>query len=255
MKPIEYRGLGQHGRLGNQLWQIAASVGVARILGRPVQVDPNWLYRAFFSLPDEWYGDGPSEHVAKRIDPNPWIARYCQVPFLWEHCADEIREAFAPSARARAVLDSLPTPGPFDVAVHVRRTDYERFPDHLPILPSTYYSRGWFGLSRLLGCHHDDLTLHVYGDDPEWAESHLWGQHTRRYGADADEPTDWADLFQMARYRHHVIANSSYSWWAAWLSGDDHAVVPDPWFGPKIDAPSPALSTWLPVRWQERVYA
>lgn len=263
MRPIEYRGLGQHGRLGNQLWQIAASVGVARILGRPVQVAPGWQYRAFFSLPDEWYGDGPSEHVAKRIDPNPWIARYCQVPFLWEHCADEIREAFAPSARAHAVLDSLPQPGPMDVAVHVRRTDYLDMTEHLPALPAHWYRRAIGPLVTLLGWKHaHELRLHVYGDDPEWAQAELCSTPERHpnanpseptwtvrgYGSeDADEITDWCDLLMMARYRHHIIANSSYSWWAAWLSGDDHAVVPDPWYGPKIDVSSPALLSWPKV--------
>lgn len=245
--------LGEHGRLGNSLFQLAATVGVARRLDLSIRVDEDWPYIPFLSLPEEWIGKGRYVDTRSYVGGSHWRQTYLQDPSLWSHCADEIREAFAPSPRARAVLDSLPTPGPTDVAVHVRRTDYLDFPDHLPTLPAVYYGRCRGGLSRLLGVSFwDGLSFHVYGDDPEWAKASLLGWETYRYGGDADEPTDWADLFQMARYRHHIIANSSFSWWAAYLSGDDHAVCPSPWFGPKIDVPSPALASWLTVRWQEQ---
>lgn len=269
MKPaVTFMRLGKLGRLGNCLHQIAATVGIARMVDRPVVLPP-WEYAPFFSIPEDWFAESwndprlsqaeDSVALAYGLWPNPkpsrrWI-KYLQSPSLWAGSADEVRAIFQPSARAQAVLDSLPTPGPADVAVHVRRTDYLDFPDHLPALPARYYARGRGGLGRLLGFDWGGgLNFHVYGDDPEWAEASLFGWETYRYGGESEEPTDWADLFQMARYRHHIIANSSFSWWAAWLSGDDHAVCPSPWFGPKIDVPSPALSSWLPVRWQEQVY-
>lgn len=254
-RPVTFGRLGTLGRLGNQLWQVAGVVGLARFLGRRVALNPGWAYRPFLSCPDDWF----SEDWAHGADachwwvgqvPMPWTP-YAQKPALWEHCQDEIRAAFQPSPRAVAVLDALPQPGPMDVAVHVRRTDYLTMPDHLPPVTAAYYRRAVEPLRVLLGWKHaHELRFHVYGDDPEWATENLSrdGWETRGYGpTDSDEPVDWCDLLMMARYRHHILANSSYSWWAAWLSGDDHAVAPEPWFGPKIDVPSPASSHWPKV--------
>lgn len=252
MRPLEYKGLGQHGRLGNMLWQIAGTVGVARSLGRDPQVRPDWPYRPFFSLPEDWYGDQPSESVTKHVVGSRWRVRYMQDPILWADVADEILAAFAPSVRAQAVLDGLPEPEPDDVAVHVRRTDYLTMPDHLPVLSVGYYDRAVFDLCDPPA----DGPVHMFTDDPEWCEANLYGWPvvsqpyssptgiTERSG----EPTDWLDLFRMARYRRLVIANSSYSWFSAFLAGPEaHVVAPEPWFGPRIDVPSPALDSWSKV--------
>jgi hypothetical protein len=258
---VTYHGLGEHGRLGNQLFQIAATVGIAHGLDEPVAFDPDWPYRPFFSLPDDWFADNwmdktEASSYATHL-PSRW-RKYLQDPRLFADVADKIRAAFAPSARARAVLDALPQPGPLDVAVHVRRTDYEGRDGYLDMLPACWYRKATHPFSVLLGWQsRPDLGFHVYGDDPEWAQAELIPPNRREmfdptwevrgYGTEDGEPTDWCDLLMMARYRHHIIANSSYSWWAAWLSGDDHAVCPDPWFGPKIDVPSPALPHWPKV--------
>lgn len=250
MRPFTYQGLGQMGRLGNMLWQIAGTVGVARTEGRPVVFPADWPYRPWFCLPDEWFdAPGRPQDVVGLMDPSlsRWERVYMQNPDLWADCADEIRDALRPSPRAVAVLDALPQPGPMDVAVHVRRTDYLGMPDHLPVQPAQYYRSARASLERLLQAHNA-LDFHVYGDDLEWTADHLpdfW--QARRYGADNGEPTDWADLQMMVRYRHHIIANSSYSWWAAWLSGDDHVCYPTRWYGPKIDVPHPCPSHWIGV--------
>lgn len=258
MKPLTYKRLGSMGRLANQLWQIASTVGVARAHGRSAVFDPGWVYRPWFSVPDDWFSDEPATDVGRLVTGGRWRVGYMQDPAFFADMADEIRSAFRPSARAAAVLDALPQPGPMDVAVHVRRTDYLSMPDHLPVLPAHWYRRAVGPLSTLLSWKHaHELRLHVYGDDPEWAQANLIPERPyprgpqweiRGYGGQGDEPTDWCDLQMMARYRHHILANSSYSWWAAWLSGDDHAVAPDPWYGPKINMPSPALLTWPKVQ-------
>ncbi len=246
MKPVTYRHLGDRGRLGNSLFEVAATVGVARSQERPVVFRPDWEYRPFFSLPDEWYSDEPATDVCSLIGGSHYRRTYAQDPNLFRHCADEIRAAFAPSPRATAVLDALPQPGPHDVAVHVRRGDYLAMPDHLPALDSDYY---WAAAAVLnLGSHSlTDLAFHVYGDDPEWAAEELpqtWAIHQPATVSDHGEPMDWCDLLMMARYNHHVIANSSYSWFGAWLSDNPSPIAPANWFGSRIDTPSPVLPEW-----------
>lgn len=239
--------LGEHGRLGNSLFQLAATIGVARSRGLSVMVDADWPYIPFLSLPDEWIGKGRYVDTREYVDGNHWRQTYMQDPSLWSDVADEIREAFAPSARARAVLDSLSAPGPTDVAVHVRRGDYLTMPAHLPALPVAYYERACLRMVE----PDDFRRFDVFTDSPGWCAENLYGwEVTSSDGLPTaeGEPTDWLDLFRMARYRNLVIANSSYSWWSAFLAGPDATVCcPSPWFGPKIDAPSPALPEWIEV--------
>ena len=248
MKAVAYRGLGDWGGAGNQLWQIAATVGVARTIDASPIVDPEWKYRAFFSLPEDWYSDDHARHVAHFIHGNHWAKTYCQDPSLWAHVADEIRAAFAPSPRAQAVLDALPEPGPDDVAVHVRRGDYLTLPRHLPFAGRAYYADAAWGFTEMRG---DWGVFDVFTDDADWCKGHLpWPVVSTDTADDGSvEPRDWLDLFRMARYRSLVIANSSYSWWAAFLAGPDATVVaPARWFGPAIDVPSPALDSWIEVQ-------
>lgn len=256
MKPLTFARLGNLGGLGNSLFQIASTVGVARTLNRPVRLPESFVYRPFFSMPDEWFGDLTS---ADEVAPYFWDmahprvsrrwARYGQNPNLFSHCADEIRSAFAPSPRAQAVLDSLPEPGPDDVAVHVRRGDYLTMPLHLPFVGLTYYARAWDEIERGIG--QDRARMEVFTDDPEWCAEAMAGWpvvSTDASGHDSTEPRDWLDMHRMARYGSLVIANSSYSWFAAFLAGPDATVIfPDRWFGSAIDVPSPSLARWTEV--------
>lgn len=256
MKPaVTFIRLGKLGRLGNCLHQISATVGIARLVDRPVVLPP-WEYAPFFSIPEDWFAESWNDPrlsqaeddvaLAYGLWPNPkpsrrWI-KYLQSPSLWSHCADEISGIFQPSARAQAVLASLPEPEPDDVALHVRRTDYATRPDHLPMLPESYYDAAVFGYTNAKG------SVDVFTDDPEWCAANLYEWPVVSMQADGDEPTDWLDLFRMARYRNLVIANSSYSWWAAFLAGPEATVCyPSVWFGPKIDVASPALPEWIEV--------
>ena len=258
MKPaVTFMRLGKLGRLGNCLHQIAAPAGTARLVARPVVLPP-WEYSPFFSIPEDWFAEWGDPRLSQAEDsvalacglwPDPkpalrWV-QYLQSPSLWTRSADEIRAIFQPSARAQAVLDALPEPGSDDVAVHVRRGDYLTMPDYLPVLGTMYYENaGW-----LFAGPDDDVRFDLYTDSPEWCAKNLYGWPVMSTEQTVkDEPTDWLDLFRMARYRNLVIANSSYSWWAAFLAGPEATVCyPSPWFGPKIDVASPALPEWIEI--------
>ncbi|OOQ58068.1 alpha-1,2-fucosyltransferase [Mucilaginibacter pedocola] len=121
------------------------------------------------------------------------------------------------------------------VSVHIRRGDYL-----LPaisgvhgVLPLSYY-RTALGI---LKNRHQNLSLFIFSDDIDWAQQHLdtFGLNTVFVeGNHGDE--SWKDMALMSACKHHIIANSSFSWWGAWLSTRGGEVLaPYNWFMPDVD--------------------
>lgn len=117
------------------------------------------------------------------------------------------------------------------VSVHVRRGDYASDPaTHAAhgLCPIDYYR---CAIAWIAARVRDPLFV-LFSDDPEWTRAHLdAGPGT--LVIDHNGPRDGAeDLRLMSLCRHHVIANSSFSWWGAWLAPDPHKIVvaPERWF-------------------------
>lgn len=119
------------------------------------------------------------------------------------------------------------------VAVHVRRTDYVNHPI-LAECTLGYYQRSIEDLRRSVGAHH----FYLFSDDPDWCEREMAGGDVEIVrGGGNHQPL--VDLHLMSLANHHIIANSSFSWWGAWLGKkpDQQVVLPDQWFRSGIRAP------------------
>ena len=141
-----------------------------------------------------------------------------------------IQEAFQPNKHIQEHIDELKKS--FDisnaVSIHVRRGDYLTLPEHHPVLPVEYYIAAveQFPARGLMIC----------SDDPNWCKEVLCPVLIP-YCTDvcvvrgADETID---LYAMAMCKDHIIANSSFSWWSAWLgvNPDRRIIAPKQWFGP-----------------------
>jgi hypothetical protein len=125
--------------------------------------------------------------------------------------ADQARAWLQPSARAREVLaPHVDRIRPEEcAAVHVRRGDYAVEWGGQAMLPAEWYLYNW-PAGRVL----------VFSDEPEWCRRHLPGEVVHLQ--------DWADLMLMSMCRQFTISNSTFAWWAAWLSGKV-VVAPTPW--------------------------
>ena len=84
--------------------------------------------------------------------------------------------------------------------------------------------------------------FYVFSDEPEWCRVHLSLGKTESYFVGHNKDNDaWQDLILMSRCRHHIIANSSFSWWAAWLADQRYGVrerkviAPTRWFAGRND--------------------
>jgi Glycosyl transferase family 11 len=145
----------------------------------------------------------------------------------------------------RAVLDEIA--GGIAVSLHIRRGDYVSNPRANRVHGTVnldFYRRA---ADHIAGRAGGDPTFFVFSDDPDWVAANLalpYPAHAVTHNG-ADRDTE--DLRLMAACRHHIVANSTFSWWGAWLnpSPDKIVVAPKPWFRD----PSKDESTLVPEGW------
>jgi hypothetical protein len=161
--------------------------------------------------------------------------------------ADLIRTEFtlkaAPNADNLTWLEKIE--GAESVCIHVRRGDYVRDPkitEAHGICSLDYYRAAIERINKEAASPR----FFVFSDDPDWVRDNLKIDGPAEYvvhnGGDGVE-----DLRLMSRCRYFVIANSTFSWWAAWLSGRPKMVfAPSPWFkDPSRSDHDPALPGWI----------
>ena len=131
------------------------------------------------------------------------------------------------------------------VGLHVRRGDFVSLNDAAQVhgLCSVDYYRRAISLvrNRCPECH-----FLVFSDDPEWARAELPLDPSAVF-VTGNEQRPEQDLALMSACKHHIIANSSFSWWAGWLgySPDQIVIAPSPWYASaKLDARDLAVSRW-----------
>jgi hypothetical protein len=131
------------------------------------------------------------------------------------------------------------------VAVHVRRGDYvgdERF----DIVDQAYYLRALNAIAEAVG----EIHLFVFSDDPSWCRNMLQFVHpTTVVGHSVSDGRPWVDMQLMSRCQHHVVANSTYSWWGAWLNPSQEKIVvaPREWVRSEKRVGDPVPSSWIRV--------
>ncbi len=209
---VTFSRLGALGRLGNQLFQISGSLAVARRLGVALSLPP-WPYAPFFSVPDTVFGGAVGEEADTFAAHLGGAAPYLQDHELVYSVETTIREWLAPSERSRSLTSSH---AGHRTAVHVRRTDYLDLADYYVVPDVDWYVRA-------VG---DATNVHVYSDDREWCRRSLPGDWS------VESAEEMHDFWGIATAETVVAANSSFSWWAAFLSPDPHPTVPARWYGP-----------------------
>lgn len=230
MSTITYRNLAGFGRLGNQLWQIASTIGIARMRGSEPEF-PKWPYQKWFSIPEQLFVDVPTgteaENFAQHIAPTH--RPYLQDRGFWAAIEDEIRSYFQPSELAMHVLhlkhpEFFAAPREERLALHIRRGDAVIVGPHLYPLQSPLYVENalrTFDLSK--------KKVFVFSDDLSWCKGFLSFPCPVYFMLGN---SDFEDLFFMSLCGSHIIANSSFSYWGATISGDKEVRYPLRWYGP-----------------------
>lgn len=109
------------------------------------------------------------------------------------------------------------------IAVHVRRGDYVNYPDYHPMLPINYYVQAEKALEAM---NVENKVFIVCSDSISWCKENL--KFTTGNIIYSENFSDVQDLVLMQHCDHNIIANSSFSWWSAWLNNNPNKIVIGP---------------------------
>ena len=259
---IGFNYLGKLGQLGNQMFQYASLRGIVRnrgvdfrlpyhdevfvdSLGNKLKIElfnPFVMSNVTQSNIGMIGGDNP--HDASVIDStrtegghnfnealfntcpdNVTLYGYFQTEKYFKHIEDEIRQDFTfkneIAIPCKHRMSEVDTP----IALHIRRGDYLRNAANHNNLGLDYYE-------RCLKKFDNDRTVIIFSDDPQWCKEQELFSNDRFLVSEGSN--SYTDLCLMSLCSDFIIANSSYSWWGAWLSKGVNKVVcaPSVWFGP-----------------------
>jgi hypothetical protein len=124
------------------------------------------------------------------------------------------------------------------VSVHVRRGDYlGGFPvmDHSYYGPAMSYFREKYGPVR----------FYVFSNDMDWCRTNIQGRDVRYVDWNVGEDSLF-DMWLMTQCKHNIIANSSFSWWGAWLNRHENkeVIAPKVWLY-HADTPDICCDQWI----------
>ena len=180
----------------------------------------------------------PHFHFAPQVvglrDTVALLDGYWQSERYFSYIAATIRQDFVPVAGSisDATLQlSEFVRNPLSVSVHVRRGDYVSVPLFAKVhgaLPVKYYRDAIEAMRSLFPSAH----FFVFSDCPQWCRSAFADVANLLVVENSPETKEHEDLWLMSQCKHHIIANSSYSWWGAWLNPNNDKVViaPERWF-------------------------
>ena len=267
---ISFPQIGYMGRLGNQMFQFASTLGIANRLnliarfplenclnyqgigpfdpktGSAIQVKCDLA--ECFEISQEYFIprgqiESSSYYQEKEFEYNPALADIqdgCSLSgyFQTEKYFREFRElllsqfSFKSSYKdsAESYIQTIRKANKDAVlaSIHVRRGDYVMYPDHHPTCSFEYYNNA---IEKLFSENSDTIFL-VFSDDIEWCNSVF---NDPRYII-SDLNNSYTEMCAMSLCDHNIIANSSFSWWGAWLNTnpDKTVIAPDRWFGPAM---------------------
>jgi hypothetical protein len=262
---IGFDHLGNLGRLGNQMFEFAALRGIAAHHGYDVCIPPaehegieNYSLHDCFKLDHiptrfiatERYAQEPHFHFSKELfegcPDNVSLYGFFQTEKYFVNAADIVRKDFTfhDNILQPCVDHMSQYAGQEPIMLHVRRGDpnltdprgfkwsYTQCSHQHPPQTLEYYEEA-------LSHFDKDQPVIVFSDSPDWVqEQEFFGGDRFVISVPEDKYSDgsyepYIDLCLMSLCSHAIIANSSLSWWGAWLqNGKGKVIAPKRWYGP-----------------------
>jgi hypothetical protein len=232
------------GGLGNYLFQIAAGYSKSLDLGEKFIINPNNIQ--VVHKPIDIYMDNilknlifDNNFVTSQIYNEPhfhyspipdfmlptYLHGYFQSEKYFKHNRNKILEFFTCDDVINKIHEKYKNNlSNGSCSIHVRRGDYLNLPDHHPTQDMEYYKKA----ISIVG---SDKTFFIFSDDIRWCKENFNFLDNVIY---CENNEDYEDLYLMSLCDDNIIANSSFSWWGAWLNKNESKKVisPKKWFGP-----------------------
>lgn len=179
-----------------------------------------WLYN-FYEEEEQKYSE-----KAERIKGNYYIKGWFQSERYFKDIRDVLLKEFTPKKRiniSKDVREALNNPQ--SVSVHIRRGDYVKINN---TVNSLYYQKAMHYIGQL---YQKPLFL-VFSDDLDWVKDNIPIAGEVIYVNEDKKMQDYEELLVMSKCRSNIIANSTFSWWAAWLNQNKEkcVIAPKMWF-------------------------
>lgn len=201
--------------------------------------------KGFTFLREEYFHFNPAVLTAK---PPVYLDGYWQSEKYFKDCESGVRKAFLynkPLDNRYADIGKKISSSN-SVSVHIRRGDYmssKRVADVHGLCPLEYYNKAIEKIAGLI----NQPEFFIFSDDIKWAKNNLTSSFFLHFiKGDKTKPCD--DLNLMSQCKNHIIANSSFSWWGAWLSKYKNKIViaPFKWFlDPRKNTSDLIPNTWI----------
>lgn len=225
---ITFSKFGSYGRLGNQLFQYASMIGIAKkyntsvvlpkcdfaeYLAHPPAISPDWL--RFIPFAEKAYTFNIEQFEAAKalnIDITGWL----QSEKYWEHCKEDVREALEFKSNVTMLQFSKYSDKP-TIAISIRRGDYVDNPNY-ELLNADYYYLALFE-------HFPDwrdYKILIFSDDIPYCKLHFQCL-PNVYFVEGLNPMEQLILGSMCD--NFIIANSTFSWWMAYLGEKPHSKI------------------------------
>lgn len=237
------------GGLGNNLFQIATAYAYAKrhdkelvlvkekhgtthgsldtydnnILSKIKYTEQNDLNLANYLIYQE-----PHFHYAEipKVDGNIFLNGYFQSEKYFEDCRADLLELFSgPQEYREAIIEKYKDLLKYNTcSIHSRRGDYLNYPTQYPVQNLNYFMKAVRQMP-------DDTKFLVFSDDIAWCKQNFPDIDNKFVCIEGNQ--DFEDLTLMSLCENNIIANSSFSWWGAYLNSKEGAikVIPAKWFG------------------------
>ena len=243
---LAFNHIGRLGQLGNQMFQYAALKGIAHHRGFEYMIPNNdvmvdglgnslrtELFDAFNLKPNvgildtENYVQEPhfefSQDLFDNCPDNVSLWGFFQTQKYFKHIRNELLEDFSFKKQivneCEDILEVLEDP----IALHIRRGDFI-------INHANHHNQTLDYYEQALKKFPKNQQVVIFSDDPEWCKEQELFSNDRFLVSEGNGP--YHDLYLMSRCNDFIIANSSFSWWGAWLADYNKVVAPKIWFGP-----------------------
>ena len=264
---IGFNHLGNLGQLGNQMFQYASLKGIAGKHGYQYCIPKNSvvtdalgnklrteLFDVFNlnvniqKIETDQYLQEPSfnysENFVNSCPDNVSLWGFFQSEKYFKHNRNAIIELFEPLKQIDDFLErkySDLIKNKKAVSVHIRRGDYLQLQQYHVIIGKEYYEEAKKQFDK-------DSVFVYFSDDINWCKDTFKGDNS----IFIEKQDDILDMYLMSKITNNIIANSSFSWWAAWLNKneDKQVICPSSWFGPENRHLDVAKKDLIPKEWK-----